>query len=36
MALPPVSLILPNRNNAPVLELVLERLAAHTTCTPTA
>src|SRR4051794_11948110 len=31
MALPPVSLILPNRNNAPVLPLVLERLAAHAT-----
>jgi O-antigen biosynthesis protein len=28
---PPVSLILPNRNNAPVLELVLRRLAEHTT-----
>ena len=31
MARPPVSLILPNRNNGPVLDLVLERLAAHTT-----
>ena len=28
---PPVSLILPNRNNAPVLGLALERLAANTT-----
>ena len=28
---PPVSLILPNRNNAPVLELALGRLAEHTT-----
>ena len=27
---PPVSLILPNRNNAPVLELALRRLAANT------
>ena len=31
MARPPVSLILPNRNNGPVLEVMLERLAAHTT-----
>jgi glycosyltransferase involved in cell wall biosynthesis len=31
MGLPPVSLILPNRNNAPVLGLVLDRLAQHTT-----
>ncbi len=29
--LPAVSLILPNRNNAPVLELALGRLAEHTT-----
>ena len=28
---PPVSLILPNRNNAPVLGLALQRLAEHTT-----
>jgi glycosyltransferase involved in cell wall biosynthesis len=27
---PPVTLLLPNRDNAPVLELVLERLAANT------
>ncbi|HVE67604.1 MAG TPA: glycosyltransferase family A protein, partial [Solirubrobacteraceae bacterium] len=27
----PVSLILPNRNNGPVLDLALERLATHTT-----
>ena len=31
MPTPPVSLILPNRNNGPVLELVLRRLAEHTT-----
>jgi len=30
-ALPPVSLILPNRNNGPVLDLALERLVANTT-----
>ena len=30
-ALPSVSLILPNRNNGPVLELALERLLANTT-----
>src|SRR4051812_44254971 len=29
--LPAVSLLLPNRNNAPVLELTLGRLADHTT-----
>src|SRR5215208_2475866 len=28
---PPVSLLLPNRNNARVLDLTLERLAEHTT-----
>src|SRR5919202_2494223 len=28
---PPVSLLLPNRDNAGVLDLTLERLAAHTT-----
>lgn len=28
---PPVSLILPNRNNEPVLDVMLERLAANTT-----
>ena len=30
MSAPPVSILLPNRDNAPVLDLVLERLAANT------
>jgi glycosyltransferase involved in cell wall biosynthesis len=31
MRRPPVSLILPNRNNGPVLDLTLHRLLRHTT-----